>query len=146
MLAEVGLKLAQVGPSWPKWAPTEPQVGSKLAPCWPILGQVGPKLAPSWPHVGPMLAHADPSWSEMTQVGPKLAQRWPQVGPSWLMLAPNWLHDGPFPELSQRLGPLKGVPKGYPFKAKAFQNCPWRFAPYDFYESYWWLYSGMFYR
>ena len=63
--------LAHVGPSWP-------QVGPKLAPCWPMLAQVGP----SWPKLAQVGPKVGPSW-------PKLVPRWPQVGPCWLMLAPS---------------------------------------------------------
>ena len=55
-----------VGPSWH-------QIGSKLAPSWPMLAQVDPsepKLAPRWPQDGAKLAHVGSCWPE---VGPMMA-------------------------------------------------------------------------
>ena len=90
VLAEVNPKLAQVAPRWPKLAPSGPQVGPKLAPCWPMLGQAGLKLGPCWPQVGPKLAHVGPSWSKLAQVSPKLAPSWPQVDPKLTHVGSSW--------------------------------------------------------
>ena len=101
MLPWVESKLAQVDPSWPKLAPSEPQVGSKLAPCRPMLVQVGTKLAPSWPQVGPC-------WPKLIQVSPNWPHVGPKMPPSWPMLA----HVGP------KLAPAKSV--------WAVDSNPWR--------------------
>ena len=53
VLAHAGQECPQIAFSCPKLAPSEPQVGPKFAPCWPLLCQFGSKLVPSWLQVGP---------------------------------------------------------------------------------------------
>ena len=119
MLAYVGFKLAQVGPSWlqvsPKLIPSWSHVGY-VRPSWP---QVAPKfvhVGPSWPQVGPKLAQVCACWPKLAQVGPKLVPIWTHVGSCWLMLALCW-------PISQGVANARqGVHEGFASKAYAFQD------------------------
>ena len=64
-----------VGPSWH-------QIGSKLAPSWPMLAQVDPsepKLAPRWPQDAAKLAHVGSCWPEVGPCQERVSRRFESV-------------------------------------------------------------------